>query len=71
MIVTVKFFYSTFDTISNEDYTFEIFYSYYKYWIMLTIVTIVIISTVLFPLTFPSLKVGMALVGHFLMKMLM
>lgn len=38
---------------------------------MLTMVTIVIISTVLFPLALPSLKVGMTLVGHFLVKMLM
>lgn len=38
---------------------------------MLTVVTIVIIPNILVPLTFPNLKVEMAFIGHFLMKILM
>lgn len=33
VMLTVKFFYSTCDTISHKGYTFEKFYSNYKYWI--------------------------------------
>lgn len=51
-------------------YTFETLYSYYKYWIMLNMVIIVSIPTILFPLTFSNLEVGVAFVGYFLMKML-
>lgn len=36
VVLTRKFFCSIFDAISNKDYTFENFYSSYKYWIMLT-----------------------------------
>lgn len=71
VMLTVKFFYSTFDNVSNKDYTFENFYSNYKFWIMLSLVTIVIIPTTLFPLTFPNLNIGVAFIGHFLMKMFM
>lgn len=37
---------------------------------MLNMVIIVSIPTILFPLTFSNLEVGVAFVGYFLMKML-
>lgn len=64
-----KFCCSIFDAISSKDYTIEKFYSNYKYWVMLTYCNNCNCLYYSCP-AFPNLKVGVAFVGHFLLKML-
>lgn len=69
VVLTRKFCCSIFDAISSKDYTIENFYSNYKYWVMLTYCNNCNCLYYSCP-TFPNLKVGVAFVGHFLLKML-